>query len=274
MAKTWKVTFIINQGSRGLSETYYISDPGDDPPFAKIELQAKDRATLLPKLCEFAAVKIGDVEEVGSSYVRTICQTYPNSGLLGEIVGDGALYRLEAGEYKRRAFILRALPDVWLIRDPVTDRLALSGAAEFAIGSYFQVLIARGFQLACEEREVDNPGKKLLVIAGVANQPKSTSLALDNAIAGVEAGDTVIVSGCRRSASKLNGPRIVTVPPVGSVVEVGFVYGEIEGYAEKDIANGKVRASSIVYQNITDQEFIDLRYRKTGRDFFVPRGRR
>jgi len=262
----YKVNFLFGFGKQGWSETYYHQATAnvDVVNFSKALAQERKRLMAYGPVLE--AIRVSDDAVKGDA--QLIPSNIVGTGSVGDMPCDKietAWYvRLEAGFFYRRQLHLRGLPDDW------------TTSAEFAGPGIWQPTPA--FKAAAERfcaYVVDNQWLIRVKQRGAENEDRLVTNAVrdDNDIWTIT-GDFADWP----QFGKCIGLRDLEVPQlygeqryVATAVNTIKIQPKIGGGAWG--VGGHFRLVKIVYEDITTAALIRASNRKTGRPFFLTRGR-
>lgn len=271
----YKVTFYFNQLARGFSESYYFDLDDIDLAANRAEFFAARRALILARDVTFEAIKVqGDEAAALGSYFSVRSLTYPNTGLAGDVTAAGALVQINGQRKYHRSLCLRGLPDDWIVRTLPGSALRLTPAGRGAIDTFLENFDNSAHMLRIRRRQNDgNPGEVVnSIVAGTGNV-STLEVVTANPIIGIENFEKVIFSGGRRTTRAMNGIQTVLLNFGLGRYRIALPWGKLFGFSPLDMRNLKMRRIVPAYVPVSDAYFVDVRTRKSGRAFFVPRGR-
>lgn len=271
---TFKVTFIFNEGRQGWSETWYKTPSGTGAG----AIEARDsaitlaglRKVLLGEGAQLEAIRVSNVAIRGDSLVYAFNLTTPsNPDRAADLPSNGMLARVEATDLYRRQMWLRGMRDEWIIRNIVTGEPIIPAALTAAFMAFNDELVARQWQLRVIDKE--GPNFHEAMVTAIAAAGVYTNLAVAG-FGGAAVGDEVRVHGFVGPDQVLLNKVFKILAADADGVTIPLLFASLTNPAAN--IQGKVASRVIVYKAITTSAIMRLAARKTGRAFFVPRGRR
>lgn len=270
----YQVTHVFNSFRRGWSETWYTEASTHAAALGKGTNLAGYRIPLLGKGNILEMVRASDVAIRGDSQVYFLSNNQATSEETADNPANAILTRIESGPLYRRPFLLRGLPDDWIIIDITHGGiLDLDGTGLFDAFSTFKArLISEGFLLRVISKDVGDVGERA-VTAVAAGDPGTTLLTVDGT--GIEQGDTVhlvqFASGSVEDARLYNGVWRVLARTATTVT---IPLDQADVLVPGVLTLGKLHRRIVKYVPIDAGQIIRAATRQTGRAFFVSAGRR
>lgn len=271
---TYKTTFIFNEGRQGWSETWYIEPAGTGAGI----IEARDlaitlsglRKTMLGEGAQLEALRVSDVAIRGDSLIHSFNLTTPaNPDLAADLPSNGMLARVEAGALYRRQMWLRGMRDDWIIRNIVTGQPIVPPALNNAFTAFNDELVARQWRLRCIDKEAPNFHES--PVTAIAAAGVNTALSVTGFAALVPGDEVRVRHFIGPDAALLNRVWKVLAADAASIT-IPLAFATLTNPATDLL--GIVASRVIVYKPVTTSGILRLAGRKTGRAFFVPRGRR
>jgi hypothetical protein len=270
-----KFTMLFNFGGSGFSETWYSNDavPTPIPPNSKWDQLYASRFALCNNSVTAIGYRISDPDN------PRLTQSRVNPGLASfgdppEPVQQAWLATVRGqANVGRRQFWMRGIADDWIQWSAASQSFTVVGPLKVAFDKFKALLLAGQWCI----RTVQS-----LKAAGGGNPVNAISPnALGNAVtlsaagAGIDKTKPIIVSGFKKGLGYLNG----TYAALSGYQIPGndvWIYGKSVSTtnATAYVGGGRVRQALYTYTPVADMNLEFPRERRTGRAFFVPRGRR
>lgn len=270
----WLCTMFMQQGSRGWTESWYNPTAGSTNALNLTSSLALVRRIGLGAQSYISALRVSDPLVRGDSAFETFDLNNPASvnELLGPSDMPSAVWyvQAQAGPFVRRQLTMRGMPDAWyrLKEGPVNpDQPGVPGELTRFLKQYIQALQNGGFGLWAPSLQLGDNGTPVI---DVGRQAVTNYIQLTCPAGGFplpNAGDQI------RLYTPHLTPKIATLQYVqGQVGGVVTLLDATPG-AITYLGGMRLRVRSHQVVGITDLVPLRPSRRKTGRAFFVPRGR-
>lgn len=265
---TYKCTWLFNAGKQGWSESWYWDGATHEDCRQAAGPVTSARRLLMAKGTIIEAVRISDISIRGDSIYLDEGPLPAPTGDVGERdeIDTAWLCRFEAGPNHRRMVLLRGLWDSWVFWDPVTQTYPIPNEFRQKFNSWVRAIQRQGFKLRVIDNNPAVAGNWLVtsIVAGVG------SLTITAPGSTLVQNDMLRLSGGKYlNANNPKGVYRVTQAD-GPSFTVGYT-GPLPIQYDKDARVGKRVPINV---DITQAFPERPGSRKTGRAFFVPRGRR
>lgn len=266
----YKATYIFNTGRQGWTETFYLDRATRVAAYNSAAQVGLVRALMMGKGAVLEAIRTSDVIIPGDS-------DYVVVGNLGEdvVLADNRdlpetawLIRADSAGLYRRMVYMRGLPDDWTRWNQVTSTWL--PVAEFvqAFGAWSNEALNQDFKIQAISK-VDAAVNQKVVSNAAADGTGVTYTATAH---GYAVNDKVKVSRLQGTGAKYaNRVGIIDVVAANTF---HFLAPDAVGQAILISKPGIARRQQIIYVSINSFTMLRPVSHKTGRAFFVPRGRR
>lgn len=268
----YKCTLIFNQDRNGWTETYYTIAATFAQATSYLDTMVAYRQTMLGKGSALEAYRLSDENVIGDALLRPIPWTDAD-GKAGvtDTPWNSALIRLEAGSLYRRSLFLRGLPDEWIQKDDVTFRDKLIPDFRSALDKFFQAITSlRPFHLKVLKK--DNVSPNGVAITTLSADPVDNYTICTAPLHECQTGQKCLIRKFIGPDAGLLNRSWNVISVDGDAVKISLKFASMQ--APLDNYNGKIIARNTDYVPITLARFMRFTSRKTGRAFFVSRGRR
>jgi hypothetical protein len=272
MATPFKITWFFNAQKEGFSESWYITSNSAQAAMNSALGVAPSRAAMIGTNAFIEATRVSDETIIGDSLIdfTPFSPTGAASTLTHDQAAAAILCRVSAqANLYRRQLWLRAIPDVWIQFDVATDQFKIDPTLTGLITLFESRIVLQQFQL----RVVDKSfiGAPAFVISDVQASPIAGFTRVSTI--GVNYADAVNVriKKCKFvTPFALNGSWTTFNTGVG-FFDVRLPFPVVN---PQYLGQGVVRIRSPIYVNVEGIQYERPATRRTGRAFFVPRGRR
>lgn len=272
---TFRIQHFFNQHSRGFSELWYFQSSTMTSLLEELQFFFPLRAELLARDVVWQSIRITQLDgDNPTSRKLTYCQDFPNSGLAGDVTASGALIRMSTNGRNVRAMIMRGFPDAYIIREASQNALVMSAAGRVALDAYLEQWRSVGVYIRARPRlTVAVPGTQItdLTSGNVTGSILNVQHNDDPFV--VAAGTKVQIMKIRGRAAGVNGIWPVIARVDASNFTIPFVWARIIGFPATDLKNAVVRLAATQFMRVSGMFRFDVRTRKSGRAYEVPRGR-
>ena len=268
---TYKVTWIFNQHKQGWTETFYrtASNYTDAKNFALAHVPT--RLGLCGRGVTIEAIRISDVDILGDGCLEV---NPPNQGPYPADADNpwcAALVGLCAGDrLYRRSLWLRGIPDSWMARDAVTGDCGFPTVMKSRVDALINHLKISNWKLKVIKKT--GAGTAPATITNISDNPATGRIVFTTTLAGLTVGDTVRVTDFSGPDKKKLNKTWKIMSITGTDIEVDGKFADLED-ATLD-AGGKMKRRIIDYVDVEEGSLLRCMWKKTGRAFFVPAGRR
>lgn len=267
----YKGTFFFSAGNNGWTESFYFQSISYEEVRPLVRSIATQRVKLMGKFVKIEAIRVSDEAVRGDAEYVTNFTQVPSFGV---VAGDRDTpwnvweCRMQSGQFYRRGFPLRGVPDAWLTIDPAVGFFLPPEEMKMRINTFLNALNTRGARLKVISKVpavvgnwlIDSmvfaAGRISITAPGHGLAPKD-SVRISK---GKYVGDIDIVQGVYK-VQTVAGNTFTVVKDLGTLGAPGYL-GE---------ATAQKRATDYVL--IDDLAAQRPGWRKTGRAFFVQAGR-
>lgn len=275
MPQNYKGEFIFKCQEQGWSETWYHQEDSTQAAYSNMRAVAQARADCTGQHVILQAIRVSDEAIIGDSFLWQADWTTSIPGkslnnLPADLSETAWLARVEATSLYRRSLWLRGLPDAYTRRD-TAGQMLFDPNFKPAFDNLKIAMFDNNFRLkVLSKNKVTNLSGNVTGIAPV-NPPANTLWDLTVGTAGYQQGDEVRIRGGKGSGLEpFRG--IFTIqsvtPPTTVTIRLATVTAQ-----PVILAFPNITKRTYEYPKITSVTPLRVRSRKTGRAFFVPRGR-
>lgn len=267
----FQCSMLFNAQKQGWSENWWLTAATHAAAQTATLALAGARQLMLAKTVTIEAVRTSDTAVLGDSLVA-LAPSVPVGGaapaLAKDNPGNAWLSRVNSGPQYRRQLWLRGAPDDWMVFDDVTGLAKIPDPLNKAFTAYMAVLTNKKFAI----RALDKAQARTIIQTFTPDAP-SGLIKVTAPTHGLNELDQVRIKGALGIGTKiLNGVFRIQgrtadtflIPlPLAALAGVNYV-----------TLSARVQKRAYLLQTVTDGVILRPGLRKTGRAFFVPRGRR
>ena len=268
----FKATMIFNAGRQGWTESFYLTAADYASADPRMIALAAARIPMLGLGASLEAYRLSNEAIFGDAL--TVPYSYgdngSNAGLARDVANTCALMRVQATDLYRRTVTIRGVPDEWVYYTVADNSMSLKRELLQAMTVFGIALVTNSFQIKSVSKDDADVALKKLDNATV-DPVKGVRI--------VPLGGNNYANGDVVRISKARGTNMQFVNGTWTVTEAGALDFFIRSYPPNPpgilyLDSGEIRRKRPAYTNINRASPLRPASRKTGRAFFVPRGRR
>lgn len=266
----FKVQFLFSLGRYGWSETYYCTTSNHTETEKKARELARIRAEGLAESVYIEAIRISDEDIKGDALLVPVQlgrRTAATSGKPPDVPQTSWYMRIQSANLYRRQLHIRGIPDEWT--EAVTDFVTAGSAwapadslLKFAT-KYGAYLVANEWKMKVNERGAGNEPRQ---IANAVRNPESGVWTITAAVA-----DWPVTGKCR--VSRLPGLEALWGIQKYTATAANTIRIAPSLNAGEWFNGGEITLQKNIYVDIDSAVLQRVSNRKTGRPFFLTRGR-
>lgn len=267
----YQISLIFNQRKQGWTETWYVKDPESlSDAIAAGEFLAIERRKLCGGNTNIEAIRASDEEVIGDSRLRNLPWNDEPSDIADQ-AGAAILVRVEAGGLYRRSMWLRGCPDIWITTGGGAAPNVGAGAIT-PVKKFIAALMSADIHACLKVGAKTGVGGTGLPVTGtdLSNDGGWTKVTVGGL--GAAIGEKILMKKWKGFDRKLLNRSYEVIDTSPTFVTINLSWTSLT--APELNYRGRIYSRNIQYSYVSSGTIVRAAIRKTGRAFFVPRGRR